>query len=196
MTNSIFKQNYDHYLEQIGNLDLAARQWNLGITVNQGVSVVPFFNKQYQVSKLGISGDLSYAAKVVLLKYLLMCPLEMPVGGTDWIPYREFKDSGQSQGAGLSDYVAQKIAERFTGKLDQLQDACDRLGGVPPQTKYPHDLAFEFQALPRVPVLLLFNDAEEGFPAQVTILYQRRAENFLDAECRVMLDGYLLENLK
>jgi hypothetical protein len=196
MTNSIFKQNYDRYLEQIGNLDLAERQWNLGITVNQGVSVVPFFNKQYQVSKLGISGDLSYAAKVVLLKYLLMCPKEMPVGGTDWIPYREFKDSGQSNGSGLSDYVTQTLAERFTGKLVHLQDACYRLGGAPPKTKYPHDLAFEFQALPRVPVLFLFNDAEEGFPAHLTILYQRRAENFLDAECRVMLDGYLLEELK
>jgi hypothetical protein len=196
MTNSIFKQNYDCYLEQIGNLDLAERQWNLGITVNQGVSVMPFFNKQYQVSKLGISGDLSYAAKVVLLKYLLMCPKEMPVGGTDWIPYREFKDSGQSNGSGLSDYVTQTLAERFTGKLVHLQDACYRLGGAPPKTKYPHDLAFEFQALPRVPVLFLFNDAEEGFPAHLTILYQRRAENFLDAECRVMLDGYLLEELK
>ena len=196
MTNSIFKQNYDHYLEQIRNLDLAARQWNLGITVNQGVAVVPFFNTRYQVSKSGISGDLSYAARVVLPKYLLMCPREMPVGGADWIPYREFKDSGQSQGAGLSDYVAQALAERFTGKLGQLQDACYRLGGGPPKNKYPYDLAFEFQALPRVPVLFLFNDAEEGFPAQVTILYQRRAENFLDAECRVMLDGYLMGELK
>jgi hypothetical protein len=110
MTNSIFRKNYDRYLERIGNLDLAARQWTLGITVNQGVSVVPFFNNQYKVSKLGISGDLSYAAKVVLLKYLLMCPMEMPVGGNDWIPYREFKDSGQSNGAGLSDYVAQTQA--------------------------------------------------------------------------------------
>lgn len=196
MTNSIFKQNDVHYLEQIGNLDLTARQWNLGITVSQGVSVVPFFNNPYKVSKSGISGDLSYAARVVLLKYLLMCPQEMPVGGTDWIPYREFRDSGQSNGAGLSDYVAQTLAERFTDKLVQLQDACYRLGGVPPETKYPYDLAFEFQALPRVPVLFLFNDAEEGFPAQVTILYQRRAENFLDAECRVMLDGYLMEELK
>jgi hypothetical protein len=81
-----------------------------GYHCEQGVSVVPFFNNQYKVSKLGISGDLSYAAKVVLLKYLLMCPLEMPGGGTDWIPYWEFKDSGQSDGAGLSDYVAQTQA--------------------------------------------------------------------------------------
>ena len=157
-------------MEQIGNLDLAARQWNLGITVNQGVVVVPFFNTRYQVSQSGISGDLSYAARVVLLKYLLICPREMPVGGADWIPYPEFKDSGQSQGAGLSDYVAQAFAERFTGKLGQLQDACYRLGGVSPINKYPYDLALEFQALPCVSVLLLFNDAEKGFPAQVTIL--------------------------
>jgi hypothetical protein len=30
-------------------------------------------------------------------------------------------------------------------------------------------------------VLLLFNDAADGFDAQVTILHLRRAEHFLDA---------------
>ena len=44
--------------------------------------------------------------------------------------------------------------------------------------------------------LLLFNNAADGFDAQVTILHQRRAEHFLDAECRVMVDGHFLEVIK
>jgi len=51
-------------------------------------------------------------------------------------------------------------------------------------------------ALPRIPILFLFNDADERFPARASILYQRRAAHFLDAECRVMVDWYLLEHLK
>lgn len=34
------------------------------------------------------------------------------------------------------------------------------------------------------------------FPARASILYQRRAAHFWDAECRVMVDGYLVEHLK
>lgn len=51
-------------------------------------------------------------------------------------------------------------------------------------------------ALPRIPILFLFNDADEQFPARASILYERRAAHFLDAECRVMVDWHLLEHLK
>lgn len=45
-------------------------------------------------------------------------------------------------------------------------------------------------------MLLVLNNAADGFGAQVTILYQRRAVHFLDAECRVMVDGHYLEVMK
>ncbi|MCG6881099.1 MAG: DUF3786 domain-containing protein [Deltaproteobacteria bacterium] len=47
-----------------------------------------------------------------------------------------------------------------------------------------------------VPILFLFNAADEQFPAQTSILYERRAASFLDAECRVMINWYLPEYLK
>ena len=51
-------------------------------------------------------------------------------------------------------------------------------------------------ALPRIPILFLFNDAAEQFPARASILYERRAAHFLDAEFRTMVDWYLQEHLK
>lgn len=42
----------------------------------------------------------------------------------------------------------------------------------------------------------LSNDTDEQFCAKTNLLYERRAGHFLDAECRVMVDGYLLEQLK
>jgi hypothetical protein len=54
----------------------------------------------------------------------------------------------------------------------------------------------QFNALPKIPVLLLFNDADEEFPAQCAVLFERRAENFLDMECLAMVGMLLFEYLK
>jgi hypothetical protein len=45
-------------------------------------------------------------------------------------------------------------------------------------------------------VLLLFNDADEDFPASCSVLYERRAERYLDMECLAMLGMMLAEGLK
>ena len=42
----------------------------------------------------------------------------------------------------------------------------------------------------------MFNDEDEQFPARASILYERRAAHFLDAEFRTMVDWYLQEHLK
>jgi hypothetical protein len=52
-----------------------------------------------------------------------------------------------------------------------------------------------FEALPRVPLLLLFIDEDEDFPAQCTLLFQRRAEKFLDMECLAIIGWLLADTL-
>jgi hypothetical protein len=42
---------------------------------------------------------------------------------------------------------------------------------------------------------LLFNDAEEGFPAQCTLLFGQRAQNYLDMESLAILGGTLAHRL-
>jgi hypothetical protein len=47
-----------------------------------------------------------------------------------------------------------------------------------------------------VPLLLLFNDADEGFPAACSVLFERRAGGYLDMECLAMSGMLLAERLK
>jgi len=51
-------------------------------------------------------------------------------------------------------------------------------------------------ALPRVPVILLFNDADDEFPAQSSVLFEQRAEKYLDPECLAMAGRLLFTRLK
>ena len=43
---------------------------------------------------------------------------------------------------------------------------------------------------------MLFNDADEEFPAQSAVLFERRAEKYLDMECLAMVGMLLFEYLK
>jgi hypothetical protein len=199
--NPVFKQNYGHYLRQLKGTDLSLCNSILGVSVDEEKTTieVPFFNTMYRISCFGVVDAWgkrpSYGICVVLLKHLLMCPRWIPTV-KDWIPYRDFKDSGQTQNTGLSDYATMTISKRYANNLDRLKSSVAVLGGVPPETGYPYDLAAVIPALPRLPILFLFNDADKQFPATTSILYERRAEHFLDAECRVMVDWYLFEHLK
>jgi hypothetical protein len=47
-----------------------------------------------------------------------------------------------------------------------------------------------------VPVLLLFNDSDDEFPAQCLVLFERRTEKYLDMECVAMVGMLLYEYLK
>lgn len=59
-----------------------------------------------------------------------------------------------------------------------------------------YDLAAQFVALPRVPLLLLFNDADDEFPARCSVLFQEHADRYLDPECLAMLGRRLYARLE
>ena len=199
--NAVFEKNYKDYLQQLDSSQMSRWETVLDITVDEKrrTAQVPFFQTLYRVSPFGVVDDRGrrpdYGTCVILLKYLLMCPLYVTCD-KDWISYRDFGDSGQTQNAGLANYAATTISKRYTGGLERLKTAVNALDGRPPETDYPYDLSAVIPALPRIPILFLFNDADERFPAQASILYQRRAAHFLDAECRVMVDWYLLDHLQ
>ena len=53
----------------------------------------------------------------------------------------------------------------------------------------------QFAALPKVPLLLLFNDADDSFGAQCSVLFHRSADQYLDGECLAMLGRLLFTSL-
>lgn len=199
--NPVFEKNYVDYLQRLKSADPARWSPVLAIDVDESLesAKIPFLGRLYTVTpecildEQGNSPD--YGICVILLKYLLMCPEGVPAE-TTWVHSRDFKDTVQAQSKGLSDYAAQKISSRFSGRLSLLKRGLTELGGQVLDDQYPYDLSVSLPALPRVPLLVLFNDKDEHFAAETFILYESRAHHFLDAECRVMIDWYLYDDLR
>lgn len=192
---AVFGTTLEDYLTQIGAIDLVSRAETLGATAREGALVLPLYGIPHRVSKEGVfdagGQKANFAASVVLCRYILKCPAAVPAPG-GWVTYRDFRDA-----APLIGYFAantNKVIETtFAGKLTMIEDACRRIGGrILEEPSF--DLAVAFDFLPRIPVYLRFNDRDDEFPAQSSVLFRQSAECYLDMEC-LAIGGTLLTGL-
>ena len=194
----IFNKTYDHYIGKIAKLDFAAIAANLGVKTDGDIVTIPFFNTPYQVTRKGVmtpdGKPASFGVGVVLCNYLIQCPTCDP-RDDEWFSYKDFKNAAPLVGT-FANTVEGLIAENFSGRLADLERSGRILGGIEPATTFPYDLNLLIQALPRIPMLLLFNDADDEFPADCKVLFEKRAESYLDMECVAIIGMLLAEFLR
>lgn len=198
----VFEETYHRYLKQLAAVDLAARAERLGAEVVDQALKIPLYGTPYRLSPEGVVGmdakPPPFAVRVVLCCYVLQCPDTAPPQG-EWMTYRDFKDAGPLVGYFTAN--TQKIIETsFAGRSDALVQACRRLGGRPYDDGAAYDISLIVAFLPRIPVLLRFNDRDQAFPARCAVLFPCSAEAFLDMECTAiggtLLAGILTQSLQ
>lgn len=198
-TADIFEQHYREYCERLTKVDFGHATEILGL-VREGDRVgIPFLNDTYWVSSRGITdaaGDQpAYGICVILAKYLLLCPSRIHIE-SQWVAFKEFRKVSHFTNVNFfASDTERALVKRFTGRLDELHRACRALGGFQAGMEMPYDLCMTFTALPRVALLLLFNDADEEFPAKGTVLFQQQAEHYLDPESLAMTSAALVKRL-
>lgn len=195
----VFAKIMNDYLHQVALIETKEKiATSLGITVITDGYRIPLFDGTYTITTDGVSDadgkPASHAVAVLLCKYLLLCP-KLPSNDISLVTYKDFRDAAPYVG-GFGNTAEQPIARCFANALPKLEKRCLELGGSAFDTEVACDFAFHFQALPKVPVYLLFNDADEDFPAQATLLFRKNAASYLDMECLAMIGGILAYRLQ
>ena len=190
----VFGNIRSDYLARVARLDrIEERCSALGVTRGPGCYRIPFFSQEYTITADAIHDDRGnpphHAVCVVLCQYLLLYR-DTVLADASLVTYKDFRDAAPYVG-GFKSTVEAPIARHFTGKVRRLERNCRKLGGRPFDTDVACQLAFQLTALPRVPVFLLFHDADEDFPAQGTLLFQKDAASYLDMECIAMVGSTL-----
>jgi Domain of unknown function (DUF3786) len=195
---TVFERTYKDYLEQLRGLTFEALAPKLGAIMDGKALQIRLFNGTYKVSAekiIGPSGEKpAHDVCVILSRYLLLCPDGSP-RDNHWVSFRNFKDAGPLVNY-FTNEVERAVASHFSGRINELKSAGNLLGGYLPALDVKYDLAAQFDALPMIPVIMLYNDEDEEFPAQCSILFQSRAEKYLDAECLAMIGWQLVYRLK
>jgi hypothetical protein len=200
MDANIFVTHYEDYCRQIADLDFSSIKEILGIKIQGKEAIIPFLGEDYTVSGEGVtdaSGNQpNYMVCVILSKYLLLCPDALVVS-KEWTALKDFHKVSQFTNLNLFTSDAEKpIVKRFSGQINALLDASQKLGGNPCDMDLSYDFAMEFRVLPKIEILLLFNDSDEEFPATCSLLFQRQAEDYLDPESLIMTAITLTKRLK
>jgi len=199
--SQIFEENYQHYCDQLATVDFNSRKHTLGITLDDDDNMVlPFYNESYFVSSKGIQEEsgkrANYMISVILCKYILLCPDRL-VLDTGWATFKDFKRASHVTNMNYFSSDTEKIIEKhFTGRLDTLKKACAAFDGFDYEMDASYDLSMQFDTLPRISLLLLFNDGDDEFPARCNVLFHKHAEYYLDPESLAMTSGYLAKCLK
>ena len=185
---AVFERIYREYLEEISQIDLNRVKDRLGIELDKDGAIIPFYGIPHRVSKQGIVDAQgrrpSHSVSVVLCKYLLLCPENEPTE-SEWVTFKDFMDASPFAG-GFLNTAEKPISRTFGDRISDLERLSGELSGRPADIEISCDLVLQFQALPRVPLLMLFNDRDEEFPAQCSLLFERRAKDYLDMECLAM----------
>jgi hypothetical protein len=196
----IFEKNREHYLEQIAGLNFEDIKDKLGLTQTGDKYRLSFFGETYIVGKDGIRGEAEnppdYTAFIIIAKYLLLCP-DMPGWNPGWCAFRDFKKISHFTNVNyFSSDTERGMAKAYAGKRDALVNVCEQCNGKPVNGEFAYDVVYEFQALPRISLLLLYNDGDEEFGAYGTVLFQGHAEDYLDPESLSVTSAYLVKRLQ
>lgn len=195
----VFNEIYGKYLADVSAIDLSRVSCLLGIEVDGDTAIIPFYGIPHRVSGKGVMDDSKkrpiHAVSVILCKYLFLCPKEKPAVVGEWIRYHNFKDAAPFAG-GFRNTAEQPISKAFSGRVEDLEKACIALGGYTSDAPIDCDLAIKFPALPGLNLLMLFNDQDDEFPADCSILFEKQSDTYLDMECLAMLGMVLAVWLK
>ena len=189
----VFEETYNKYLSHISDIDFLPRAVRLGAELTGDALIIPYYEKPFRISSEGVFDETgkraNFAISVVLFQYIFHCPTEIPIAG-DWVTFREFKDAGPLGGYFTSNNN-KNIDTTFAGNPYALQYACKRLGGRLLDDDSCWDLSVAFDMLPRIPIRLRFNDKDDEFPAQSSILFRQSAECYIDMESLAIGATYL-----
>ena len=192
----------DHLKEKIKNHNFKAISTGLkvGYSVEDGVEAlkIPYFGRVVTMRHTGIVRDNGEEFdpwdEVLLYNYIFFSG-SRPLRGI-WVGLENFPNSLPKRAA-LEEGCQRRINQVFAGTPRELEEACRKLDGIPVADGHSADLAYRFQPLPKMPLLLLFwdEDREEGFDAQSKILFDEYALEYLDLEGLTFVAEKLAQNL-
>ncbi|MEJ2226599.1 MAG: DUF3786 domain-containing protein [Syntrophobacterales bacterium] len=191
----------DALQEKVAPLDLASVAPGIGARYDEEIGRpflrLSYFGHNLQVFKDEVRYPEGIEANpwdaILLYNYMASQGQTEPTG--TWITFQSLPNS-VSKTKTLK-RLEGELAAHFAGKQSQLEETAARLGAEPVQTAGDADLQLVFHPLPRVPVLMLFweADQEEDFPAQVHLLFDGNVSDYLDLESLLFLVEQLADRL-
>ena len=116
-----------------------------------------------------------YVNETMAIYHLFEYVKDQPVVSGQWVPGYSLY-GGAARNTSQNDPLFAAFSARFQGRMAELIQACEKLGG---KKLSKGDVGYQFEAFERVELQLYFWEADEDFPAQVQVLVDSTITDFL-----------------
>ncbi len=159
--------------------------------------VLPYFNQTVLISRDRVADqkgcDLTRNEQTFIYIHMTSGGTTSPTGNMK--SFKEFPNT-ISKIVSMRDQVENPLKEAFSSRGDALETACNKIGGTNVKDRYESpDLAFQFRVFPKIFVTLLFWDENEGFEADIKLLFDETILDHLDIEATMFLSEHLCKLL-
>jgi len=143
---------------------------------------VPLMGEDYTVSypegmvKRADGSTAGGVEEILILHYLVHA--EGPANTGEWVAYRDLPGARYHEPAFKAE-VEGPLSHGLAGRLEALRAWAKEEAR---QIDLPGDVTVAWEILPRVPLLVIFNEADEEFPASARVLFDITAPNYLPTE--------------
>jgi hypothetical protein len=196
-----YEKIYDWVAGSLPGFDLAANADHLGLTVRPGGGgvTVPFMGRDFLVTGEGASPldglPTGFNQKSLAAHYAMSSGRSTP--RYDFVKLSSM--TGILAGTGFGDFakdaISKPLVRCFGQDLEALEKAVARIGGRKDPASSGPVHGYIFEAFPRIPLKLVFEEGDEDFEPEFMILYDRTGLDYMEFEALAFLGGVLIQEL-
>ncbi|WP_186842205.1 DUF3786 domain-containing protein [Acetobacterium fimetarium] len=189
---------YEALLPKLAKCNLAesAARFDLNIDSN-GQITINFLKRDYRITNTGVipidGKPVNINNRSILIHYVLSQGTGDPV--YSFKPLSRMTTMFTSGETGKASMMDAPLIEAFGNDVNKLTEAVVKLGGKPELCKEPYSRCWLLEVLPKIPVKIIYREADEDFPVEIQTQFDESAPEFLEFECLAFLCGCLVRAL-
>ena len=164
---------------------------------SDGKVLVKSFARTYLVCHEGVSafdgGPVLFQQRLAIVGYLLSDGVGEP--SFEFVPFGHLGGFNIGRDQHIIKRLKKPIIDKFGDNHEILAKAALKIGGIQKESDTFGKHAWLFHALPKLLINLTFYDRDEEFPADVQVLFDKKALDFMVLKCLGFLPDYFTSTL-
>lgn len=192
-----YRENYKKLLPLLKEGDPIENICRLGAEREGDGARIACLGRDFVLTREGVEDRSGLAddtnLRSVLIFYAVSQGAGEPMG--DYAPLSRLTGMIEGRNALGADMMTTPLLREFGGDNGRFASAVARLGGQEQPMGSAGKHVWRMLVLPKIPMELVFYEADDEFPAEIQFLYDRSCPRFLEFECLAFLTGSVVKAL-
>lgn len=192
-----YEQNYLNLAAGLADCNLAESGARLGLAASGAGLRADFLGRPYLITNQEVKALDGRPVNInncsLLVHYVLSSGRGAPL--ESFLPLSRMTGMVTSQKGLERNFLIETLVEFFGADYNKFKRAAEKLNGEYQGLTETGGRAWRFQVLPKIPLKVIFQEADEEFSAELEFLFDRTAVDFIGFECLAFLSACFGEAL-